>query len=366
MRDETTELLKNLMRINSISGNELEISKFIFSFLKQKGFNPTLIEKPVPNIYCKVGNGSIYLNSHMDTVDVADGWLTNPFKPKIIENKMYGLGAFDMKAGVAIQLSLFAELADKVDGMFLNCVSDEELVSTGTYAAIKSGMIKNCKCGIFSEPSSLNDKYELRIGGRGRYVFDVLVKAEGGHGGRSKTPNAIIEAAKLITALDKIEVKSHPLMGAGFLNVEDILSGTKGFMSSPAECKFKISRIAVLGENYDFCYKQILDVVKFSKLNAEVIIKPVSRATPFIEPALVDEKEKIVMAAKEAFERNSLMPAITAPSVYDLNFAVNLAKIPSVNIGPLGGNLHKANEFVDLESVKVVKNVIGDLIKNIR
>src|SRR3989344_7233290 len=55
------------------------------------------------------GNKSLLFIGHMDTVDVKEGWKTNPFEAVIkAENGkqiIYGLGANDMKAGLAAILS---------------------------------------------------------------------------------------------------------------------------------------------------------------------------------------------------------------------------------------------------------------------
>ena len=54
-----------------------------------------------PGCRARVLGGGCNLNGHIDTVPVCEGWETDPFTPVIKDGRMYGLGACDMKAGLA-------------------------------------------------------------------------------------------------------------------------------------------------------------------------------------------------------------------------------------------------------------------------
>ena len=47
---------------------------------------------------------TILLTGHMDTVEAGDGWTVNPFAGTERDGRIYGRGANDMKAGIAIIL----------------------------------------------------------------------------------------------------------------------------------------------------------------------------------------------------------------------------------------------------------------------
>ncbi|MEQ9591353.1 MAG: M20/M25/M40 family metallo-hydrolase, partial [Cyclobacteriaceae bacterium] len=49
--------------------------------------------------------------SHIDTHSIDDGWITEPLEPKLIGNKLYGLGTSDDKGGVAAMLVAAKALA---------------------------------------------------------------------------------------------------------------------------------------------------------------------------------------------------------------------------------------------------------------
>ncbi|MBM3229739.1 M20 family metallopeptidase, partial [Candidatus Parvarchaeota archaeon] len=106
-------LTKKLVSINSVSGNELAIQKFIFNLLQQEGFKPRFqfVYKGRPNVVCTSGEGKqhLLLDCHVDTVPACAGWKANPLKVRVQGGRMIGLGAADQKAGVAIHLKQFIE-----------------------------------------------------------------------------------------------------------------------------------------------------------------------------------------------------------------------------------------------------------------
>ena len=43
----------------------------------------------------------VHLNGHFDVVPAGEGWTRNPFGGQVIDGRVYGRGACDMKAGIA-------------------------------------------------------------------------------------------------------------------------------------------------------------------------------------------------------------------------------------------------------------------------
>lgn len=78
----------------------------------------------------------VVLNGHLDTFTAGDlsGWSTAPFGGDIREGRLYGRGAGDMKAGVAVLVTVTRELARQQSRMkgelVLTLVSDEETGGT--------------------------------------------------------------------------------------------------------------------------------------------------------------------------------------------------------------------------------------------
>ncbi|HLE07839.1 MAG TPA: M20/M25/M40 family metallo-hydrolase [archaeon] len=265
-RINTTQLTRELIGISSVSGSETAIAEFILEYLEGHGFAPRLVagrfsERDWINVVCESGarnSKRIALNAHIDTVPAGDGWETNPLEAVERGGKIYGRGAADMKAGLAAQLNAFVELGDTYD-LILTAVSDEEGISRGTNALADQGIYNGCSAAIFSEPNTSvrnESDYEIRIGGRGRYVFEVHVRTAGGHGAKEKRANAILEASRFLNEVHEFETDEHPIMGRARYNIESIGGGAGGFLSTPNHCVVQISRFALIGENLESCKKR--------------------------------------------------------------------------------------------------------------
>lgn len=105
---ELKEILKKLIAIPSVTGNEHDIAIYIADYLRQCGVDSVELQ-PVEgkrlNVVAhlkgeKVGP-VVLLTGHMDTVAPGEGWRTDPFKATERDGRIYGRGAADMKGGIA-------------------------------------------------------------------------------------------------------------------------------------------------------------------------------------------------------------------------------------------------------------------------
>ncbi len=369
---DAVELTKKLVEIESVSGNEEKVAKFIYGFLKQNGLKPELIYtgRNRPNVVCSIGSGKpkLLLNGHIDTVFASEGWTKQPAKPVIEDGKLYGLGALDQKSGVAVQLMQLLRLKSKKfrGTVTFTGVVDEELISLGTYDLIRKGIItKDFDAALFSEPSIIcgNGLYIVNSI-RGRYAFNIKVYGKSGHGSQRKGVNAVVDAAKLIEAIDKMKTKNHPVMGSGVVCISKVQGGTN-FFFVPDYCEFMIHRSAVTGEDKQYCYDQLNELIKSLKLKSRVELEFCKRPNPFLDPCTVNENEKIVSLAKNAFKKFGIKPELkNSDSVFDMNYTVALCNIPSINIGPNGNNIHTADEYVNVDEIKTVEKIYTEIIDN--
>lgn len=103
------ETLKKLVEYNTIRDKEnIEIINYISNYLKDLRFK---IEKKKKYLIMSIGNDyKLGFIGHSDTVDTTDGWLTNPFTLTQKDDLLYGLGACDMKGGIAAFLQALKEI----------------------------------------------------------------------------------------------------------------------------------------------------------------------------------------------------------------------------------------------------------------
>ena len=130
--DNVEKLYQDLIRINSVSGNEYEIAHFIGEEIDMEQCESVVTEldsgKPGKNIL---------LIGHIDTVDFGKGWETDPLVPTVIGDRTYARGAMDMKGGdtaILETLRYYVKHKDEFCGKIIAAfVADEEVLSRGTY-----------------------------------------------------------------------------------------------------------------------------------------------------------------------------------------------------------------------------------------
>jgi succinyl-diaminopimelate desuccinylase len=113
---EVVELTRALVRIPSVyrpgepDGNEAEVARFIESWFRQEGLGVEVqaVTPGRPNVIACVGEKdagrrSLLLEGHTDVVTEGDAreWSHPPFGADLVDGRIYGRGAADMKGGLA-------------------------------------------------------------------------------------------------------------------------------------------------------------------------------------------------------------------------------------------------------------------------
>jgi len=203
--ESSAKTLSEVIKIPSVSGNELDLANYVKDELTSFGYTPKIDE--YGNLYAEIGSGkkTLMINSHLDTVPPSPDF-DSPYTPKIVENNLYGLGASDCKAGVAAMIEI-ARKQEAPDGKIIFAFSTKEEVTSkddserGAYLLTKKISADAC---IVAEPTV--DKRGLpwvSAGCRGRTVVEIVIHGKSTHSSRPGTGiNAIKEALKLIYAFD--------------------------------------------------------------------------------------------------------------------------------------------------------------------
>jgi acetylornithine deacetylase len=177
------------------------------------------------------GGRSIAFNAHVDVVPVGDrgSWSQEPFGGAVVDGRLYGRGATDMKGGLAAamwatKVALEEGLEPRGDIVF-HVVSDEEVVGNGTREIVER--TRPADVTISLEPTELR----LCAGEGGLVHFRIEVEGVEAHastrhlavhGGKiGGGVNAIEKTLKVIVALQELErrwaeTKSHPILPHGF------------------------------------------------------------------------------------------------------------------------------------------------------
>jgi succinyl-diaminopimelate desuccinylase len=121
--------------------------------------------RPRPNLVARLGDASsgptIHLNGHYDVVPAGSDWKRDPFGGEVVDGKMYGRGASDMKSGLACQVYAVEALRraglDLRGSIVQSAVADEETVgnvNAGMGYLVEKGVVakENTAALIITEP----------------------------------------------------------------------------------------------------------------------------------------------------------------------------------------------------------------------
>jgi succinyl-diaminopimelate desuccinylase len=217
-REVLLNFLRRFIRCPSPNppGDTREAADHIRQHLTRHGVDCRVIapNEIMPNIVASFEAGKpgrhLALNGHIDVFPVGDGagWTRDPWGGELVDGRIYGRGACDMKCGTTASIFTFLylrELREELHGrLTLSCVSDEE--TFGPYGArylFEHHREVIGDCCLNGEPSS---PWTLRFGEKGPLWLEFTVRTKGAHGAythASKSATAI--AAKIIGALEVLE-----------------------------------------------------------------------------------------------------------------------------------------------------------------
>ena len=106
--EKAVEYLQDIIRIKTENDHETEVAIYLQQLLQAHGIEARLIELEPgrSNLVAEIQNGNstktLGLSGHMDVVKAGnhDLWQHNPYGAEIIDGKLYGRGATDMKGGL--------------------------------------------------------------------------------------------------------------------------------------------------------------------------------------------------------------------------------------------------------------------------
>jgi succinyl-diaminopimelate desuccinylase len=359
--------LEEMIRIPSVVKEEKDLAEYLREKLDGLGLETELheVEPGRPNVYARFKGAKegrrLNLCGHTDTVPVVDGWDTDPFKPVRKNNKLYGLGSNDMKAGIACALNTiraFVESGYKFDGeLSFSGVIDEEAYGVGAKAMLRTDYGK-VDAIVLGEANDGEEGSEIHLGITGKILYDIHVKGRAAHGFNPEEGiNAIEEAGVILANLGKLRFKEHPRFGRGNYSTLKIEGGYKVYsVVVPASCRFEVNRLLVPGETVEYAVKDMTRLVKNLKLKSDVEVntKPplyaayeMKRTEPIIK--IFDEVYREVVGKAPLYNYSK--------SITDANTFTGEGGIPCLHLGPKPGGAHQKNEYVELDWLPLVSKM---------
>ena len=386
-REMLVAFLRGFLRARSPNppGDTREATRYITDYLDGKRITYDVVgpdpEKPniVSSFKSQVEGKRLILNGHIDVfpVGTGEGWSQDPWGGELVDGKVYGRGACDMKAGTTASIYTYIvlhELRDQLKGsVTLTAVSDEE-----TGGRLGAGwLIENVPetlgdCCINGEPSS---PYTIRFGEKGILWLKIMVKSPGGHGAYPHlSVNPIKVASKVITELETLNDIPVPYpenlwkvidegrdaaekaLGEGGAEVMSRLSVNIGTIEGglkvnviPRECSFEVDLRLPPGLSKEDVMPSVEKIVsKYPKASVEVM----RYDGPLWSPP--DSEMASIMRGNSRLLGIDPVPIVSLGGS-DLKFWRSKG-IPSYYYGPMNHGMGTIDEYVEVEEfIHIVK-----------
>ena len=410
-RDDLILLTQDLIRIPTLNPpgeNYRDICEFLERRLTKHGFSTEMVRAygtpgdsdkyPRWNLVARregAGSGEcVHFNSHIDVVEVGSGWTHDPFGGALVDGKIYGRGACDMKGGLAasiVAVEVFIDTNPDFQGAIeISATGDEESGGYGGVAYLaEKGYFDPKKVQHVIIPEPLN-KDRVCLGHRGGWWAEIETFGEIAHGSMPFLGDCAVRHMGAV--IDKFEAKLYPAMSArrtdmpvvpdgarsSTMNINSIHGGqaeqADDFTGLPAHCvpdscRIVIDRRFLVEETLDDVrneVKRLLDELKAERPKFEYDMRELNS----VLPSMTDREAPIAVCVAKQIELVMGKPAefVASPGTYDQKHIDRIGTLKNcVAYGPGILELaHKPDEYVGVEdmmdSVQVMARCLADIL----
>ena len=213
---------------------------------------------------------------------------------------------------------------------------------------------------LIGEPTDL----KLARGGRGRAEFVLEVSGKPAH---ASTPhlgkNAVLEAARLISEIEKVPLPRHALVGSGTLCLTAMISDPCPAQSVlPSKCRITYERRLVPGDTLEQVKAEFKGCCRRAEVEARVDLVEAKVRTPtgrllhswkWYAPWECPVEAPIVRAAVAALESVGLENGVSAYQFCtNAAFTAGIRTLPTIGFGPSRESLaHVVDEHIEIDAL---------------
>jgi succinyl-diaminopimelate desuccinylase len=321
--DELTRLAMDLVSIptpNPPGDNYKPLSEFIEAWLGDGGLEvrvevppeqilpellrPEAIGQRYAVLGCLRGSAdspSFCLQGHYDTVPPSRGWETDPYSPKVLDGKLYGLGSTDMKGGLASMMMAARALSESdvnlPGSLYFLATPDEEFPSRAGLAYFLEKGIVDPDYAVVGEPSGIDN---IHIGMKGGIWGDIVVRGKAVHG--SRPFEGVNAFEKMVGVAGAIRTRLYPALvertssydfqppegNRPTLALGGLVSGTNASRATvPDRCTVSFDRRLIPEEDLEEVEAELVSFLERlrqedNELSLEVTVS--SKAPPMVVP----------------------------------------------------------------------------------
>ncbi len=373
--ERAVTLTRKLVQLRSVfepGSSETEAANFVADTLQESGFHVTVEEAAPgrPNVIADwSGSGfdetrhkTLMLEGHTDVVTEGDPkrWRYPPFSAELVDGRVYGRGACDMKAGVAAAIvaaeavkRTFPELPGRIR---LGIVADEEGMMQGIKHFIRQGWADAVDGAIVCEPEDL----ELCLCQKGALRVEILSTGKMSHGAMPYagiSPIAplleFLARVRKLEASEQARLETHEYLGLPWFTPTILRAPAQGEAQlnvMPETAYAALDVRTVPGQDHLQLWRTLQSLAEASRGKAELSLtlledRPWTHTKP--DDPLVRALGRSYPQVLGSEPRYGGVPGAT-----DGTFLAAWAGVPIVTVGPGAREVpHQRDEYVEVEDI---------------
>lgn len=356
MIDEILALTKILISIPTVTGDEksLELaveiaSQDLYDYNVKRYHHNGITSLLYYNTNHLPERFKVLLSINLDVVSAEE----SQFKPKIENGKLYGRGAYDVKAASAAIILLFKEIAKNVDyPLGLQIVADGEYDSNSIKHQIEEHDIR-ADFVISAIPTNFGISHKSK----GMLWMKVAAKGKASHAAFPwNGENAVRKMNKFLNKLEEVFPDPKEETWSTTVNIASIRTKNGEFNNIPDQCEVLLD-IRYVPDDEDTIMEKIQDLIP-QGFTSEIVLNDPSESTATDNPEFMLLVKAVEQTTKQ---KANIIKKHYADSVrYFKPYGGSGA-----SFGPIGANEHAADEWVDIASVNDYYKVLKEFLLSI-
>ncbi|SEV99031.1 succinyl-diaminopimelate desuccinylase [Aliiroseovarius sediminilitoris] len=335
----------------------------------------------------------VHFNSHHDVVEVGHGWTKEPFGGELVDGRIYGRGACDMKGGLAASIiaaeAFVALFPDHKGAVEISATADEESGGYGGVAYLaEKGYFDPDRVQHVIIPEPLN-KDRICLGHRGVWWAEIETKGRIAHGSMPFLGDSAIRHMGAV--LEEIETYLYPLLATkntdmpvvpegakqSTLNINSIHGGESeqatDYTGLPApcvadRCRIVIDRRFLMEEDIAEVkaeVTQMLETIRSERPSFDYEIRDMHE----VIPTMTDKDAPVVTTTAAAIEKvlGQQPIYVVSPGTYDQKHIDRIGKLKNcIAYGPGILDLaHQPDEWVGVDDMTDSAGVMALVLKEL-
>ncbi len=363
---DPVSLTADLVRCPSVTPEEGGALTLLENLLSEAGFACTRIERNgVDNLHARYGTTGPVLgfNGHTDVVPVGGGWSVEPFGGTILDGKLWGRGACDMKSGVAAYVCAalgYVRDNPQPDGSLAILITGDEegpgvdgTVAILDWMAERGEALDHCIVGEPTCPERMGDM--MKIGRRGSMTVSLTATGAQGHAAyphRARNP-----LPPLIGLLDRMARwrldEGTEQFDPSTLSITTVDTGNPANNVIPGEARATVN----IRFNDAHSSDTMIETIRAMAAKAEIEGVGIALEFKVSGESFVTEPDGFTALVRQAVAAETgIEPVLsTSGGTSDARFIRRIA--PVLEFGLVGQSMHKADEHVAVQDIETLERV---------